>query len=73
MPLDSNINSYVDYNGAAYEIPEPVRFRDIKYVAKYFPECSFEPKVYIPFKVQPGQCPRKLAIERYIFYSILID
>ncbi|VDM31966.1 unnamed protein product [Hydatigera taeniaeformis] len=31
---------------------------------KYFPESSFEPKVHIPFYVPPGQCPRKLAIER---------
>lgn len=30
-----------------------------------FPLQSYKPKVQIPFEVLPGQCPRKIAIERY--------
>lgn len=26
---------------------------------------SYEPKVQVPFQVLPGQCPRKIEIERY--------
>lgn len=30
-----------------------------------FPLQSYEPKVQVPFQVLPGQCPRKIEIERY--------
>lgn len=30
-----------------------------------FPVQSYEPKVQVPFQVLPGQCPRKIEIERY--------
>lgn len=30
-----------------------------------FPLQAYKPKVQIPFEVLPGQCPRKIAIERY--------
>lgn len=30
-----------------------------------FPVQSYEPKVQVPFLVLPGQCPRKIEIERY--------
>ncbi|VDD79452.1 unnamed protein product [Mesocestoides corti] len=37
---------------------------EFKITLKDFPESSFEPKVQVPFYVKPGQCPRKLVIER---------
>lgn len=30
-----------------------------------FPLQAYEPKVQVPFLVLPGQCPRKIEIERY--------
>lgn len=30
-----------------------------------FPLQAYEPKVQVPFQVLPGQCPRKIEIERY--------
>jgi dynein heavy chain len=30
-----------------------------------FPLRAYEPKVQVPFQVLPGQCPRKIEIERY--------
>lgn len=30
-----------------------------------FPPQAYEPKVQVPFLVLPGQCPRKIEIERY--------
>lgn len=29
-----------------------------------FPPQSYKPKVQVPYEVLPGQCPRKIAIER---------
>lgn len=31
-----------------------------------FPLQAYEPKVQVPYRVLPGQCPRKLEIERYV-------
>ena len=30
-----------------------------------FPLQAYEPKVQVPFLMLPGQCPRKIEIERY--------
>lgn len=30
-----------------------------------FPLQAYEPKAQVPFLVLPGQCPRKIEIERY--------
>lgn len=30
-----------------------------------FPLQAYEPKVQVPFLVLPGECPRKIEIERY--------
>ncbi|KAM3174254.1 hypothetical protein ACTXT7_010920 [Hymenolepis weldensis] len=47
------MSAYVDWDSAVYE----------KAISS-FPESSFEPKVFVPFYVPPGQCPRKVAIDR---------
>ncbi|EPQ05305.1 Dynein heavy chain 1, axonemal [Myotis brandtii] len=35
-----------------------------------FPLQAYEPKVQVPFLVLPGQCPRKIEIERYGWWAV---
>jgi len=31
-----------------------------------FPRNSYEPKVQLPFYTKPGDCPRKIEVERFV-------
>ena len=31
---------------------------------------AWEPKVQLPFKAEPGQVPRKIEIERFVFFPL---
>lgn len=37
-----------------------------------FPEKSWEPKVQLPYKAEPGQVPRKIEIERLVSSFFLL-
>jgi hypothetical protein len=38
---------------------EPFSFQD-------FPRNSYEPKDQLPFYTKPGECPRKIEVERFV-------
>jgi len=44
----------------------------VLFVIQDFPVQASEPKVQLPFYTKPGECPRKIEIERFVACSSIL-